>query len=77
LAASLAPFPSLAGDRRIARLLAGTVREIVGCEGLVRRRIAAVSPGWRSRRRLADEKWRHGDLPPRIAAMFGRQLATA
>jgi hypothetical protein len=44
LAASLAPFLALTGDRRTARLLAGTVRGIVGSESLVCARIAAFSP---------------------------------
>ncbi len=43
-AAYLAPFLELAGDRRTARLLAGTVRGIVGSESLVCSRIAAFSP---------------------------------
>jgi hypothetical protein len=44
LGAYLAPFLDLAGDRRTARLLAGTVRGIVGGESLVCSRIAAFSP---------------------------------
>ena len=44
LAAYLAPFLELAGDRRTARLLAGTVRGIVGGESLVCAKIAAFSP---------------------------------
>ena len=44
LDAYLAPFVALAGDRRTARLLAGTVRGIVGSESLVCARIAAFSP---------------------------------
>lgn len=44
LDAYLAPFLDLAGDRRTARLLAGTVRGIVGSESLVCSRIAAFSP---------------------------------
>ena len=40
----LAPFLGLAGDRRTARLLAGTVRGIVASESLVCSRIAAYSP---------------------------------
>ena len=40
----LAPFLDLAGDRRTARLLAGTVRGIVGSESLVCAKIAAFSP---------------------------------
>ncbi len=44
LEAYLEPFLSLAGDRRTARLLAGTVRGIVGSESLVCSRIAAFSP---------------------------------
>jgi len=43
-AAYVAPFLDLAGDRRTARLLAGTVRGIVGSESLVCSRIAAFSP---------------------------------
>ena len=45
LASYLDPFLELAGDRRTARLLAGTVRGIVGGESLVCSRIAAFSPG--------------------------------
>ena len=37
-------FTVLTGDRRTARLLAGTVRGIIGSESLVCRRIAAFSP---------------------------------
>ncbi len=44
LAADLDPFLELAGDRRTARLLAGTVRGIVASESLVCARIAAFSP---------------------------------
>ena len=44
-AACLGPFLELAGDRRTARLLAGTVRGIVASESLVCSRIAAFSPG--------------------------------
>jgi hypothetical protein len=44
LAAYLAPFLGLAGDRRTARLLAATVRGIVGSESLACSRIAAFSP---------------------------------
>ena len=40
----LAPFLELAGDRRTDRLVAGTVRGIVGSESLVCSRIAAFSP---------------------------------
>ena len=40
----LAPFLALAGDRRTARLLAATVRGIVGSESLVCSRIAAFPP---------------------------------
>lgn len=40
----LAPFLDLAGDRRTARLLAETVRGIVGSESLVYARIAAFPP---------------------------------
>ena len=43
-AAYLEPFLALAGDRRTARLLAGTVRGIVGSESLICSRIAAFSP---------------------------------
>jgi hypothetical protein len=43
--AYLAPILELTGDRRTARLLAGTVRGIVGGESLVVSRIAAFSPG--------------------------------
>ena len=44
LAAYLAPFLDLAGDRRTARLLGGVVRGIVGGESLVCAKIAAFSP---------------------------------
>ena len=44
LAASVAPFLELAGDRRTARLLGGVVRGISGGESLVCSRIAAFSP---------------------------------
>jgi hypothetical protein len=44
LDAYVAPFLELAGDRRTARLLAGTVRGIVASESLVCARIAAFSP---------------------------------
>ena len=40
----LAPFLEVAGDRRTARLVAGTVRGIVASESLVCSRIAAFSP---------------------------------
>ena len=43
-AADLAPFEELAGDRRTARLLGGTVRGIVGSEGPVCAQIAAFPP---------------------------------
>lgn len=42
--AYLTPFTALAGDRRTARLLTGTVRGIIGSESLVCARIAAFSP---------------------------------
>ena len=45
LATYLAPFLELAGDRRTARLLAGTLRGIVARPSLVCSRIAALSPG--------------------------------
>ncbi len=45
LEAYVAPFLAVAGDRRTARLLAGTVRGIVASESLVCARIAAFSPG--------------------------------
>lgn len=48
LAEYVAPFQALAGDRRTARLLAETVRGIVGSESLVCARIAAFSP-WAGR----------------------------
>ena len=41
---SLAPLAALAGDRRTGRLLAATVRGIIGAESLVCARIAAFSP---------------------------------
>lgn len=44
LDAYVAPFLEVAGDRRTARLLAGTVRGIVASESLVCARIAAFSP---------------------------------
>jgi hypothetical protein len=44
LTSYLAPFLGLAGDRRTARLLAGTVRGIVASESLVCAKIAAFSP---------------------------------
>ena len=44
LDAYVAPFLELAGDRRTARLLAGTVRGIVASESLVCAKIAAFSP---------------------------------
>jgi hypothetical protein len=44
LDAYVAPFLELAGDRRTARLLAGTVRGIVASESLVCAQIAAFSP---------------------------------
>jgi hypothetical protein len=44
LDAYVAPFLDLAGDRRTARLLAGTVRGIVASESLVCAQIAAFSP---------------------------------
>ncbi len=37
-------FVALAGDRRTGRLLAATVRGIIGAESLVCSRIAAFSP---------------------------------
>lgn len=40
----LARFAALAGDRRTGRLLAATVRGIIGAESLVCARIAASSP---------------------------------
>jgi hypothetical protein len=40
----LAPFVTLAGDRRTAALLAATVRGIVASESLICARIAAFSP---------------------------------
>ena len=45
LAAYVAPFLELAGDRRTARLLGATVRGIIGSESLVCARTAAFSPG--------------------------------
>lgn len=44
LAAYVAPFLDLVGDRRTARLVGGVVRGIVGGESLVCSRIAAFSP---------------------------------
>ena len=40
----VAPFLELAGDRRTARLLAGTVRGIIAGQSLVCAKIAAFSP---------------------------------
>ena len=40
----VAPYMSLAGDRRTARLLAGVVRGIIASESLVCAKIAAFSP---------------------------------
>ena len=48
LAEYLDPVLDLAGGRRTARLLAGTVRGIVAAESLVCARIAAFSP-WAGR----------------------------
>jgi hypothetical protein len=45
VSASLADFPSLAGDRRTGRLLGETGRGIIGAESLGCARIAALSPG--------------------------------
>ncbi len=45
LDAYLAPYLTLAGDRRTAGLLGATVRGIIGSESLVCARIAAFSPG--------------------------------
>ena len=42
--AYLAPFLTVAGDRRTAALLGATVRGIVASESLVCARIAAFSP---------------------------------
>ena len=47
----VAPFLDLAGDRRTARLLAGTVQGIIASESLIRAQIAAFSP-WAGRRPL-------------------------
>ena len=44
LAGYVAPFLELAGDRRTARLVAGTVRGIIASESLVCAKIAAFSP---------------------------------
>jgi hypothetical protein len=44
LDAYLDPFLALAGDRRTARLLAGTVRGIIASESLVCAQIAAFPP---------------------------------
>jgi hypothetical protein len=52
LDAYVAPFLALAGDRRTARLLAGTVQGIIASESLVCAKIAAFSPsagGWPAR----------------------------
>ena len=40
----LARFAALAGDRRTGRLLAATIRGIIGAERVVCARIAAFSP---------------------------------
>ena len=44
LEAYVAPYLELAGDRRTARLLAGTVRGINAGESLIFSKIAAFSP---------------------------------
>ena len=44
LDAYVAPYLALAGDRRTARLLAGTVRGIIARESLICAQIAACSP---------------------------------
>jgi hypothetical protein len=44
LSAYLTDFTALAGDRRTARLVTGTVRGIIGSESLICSRIAAFSP---------------------------------
>lgn len=44
LSTYLARFAALAGDRRTGRLLAATIRGIIGAESLVCARIAAFSP---------------------------------
>ena len=44
LAGYVAPFLELAGDRRTARLVAGTVRGIIASESLICAKIAAFSP---------------------------------
>ena len=44
----LGRFAALAGDRRTGRLIAATVRGIIGAESLVCARIAAFSP-WAGR----------------------------
>ncbi len=43
--AYVSSFTSLAGDRRTGRLLAETIRGIIGAESLCCARIAAFSPG--------------------------------
>jgi hypothetical protein len=44
LAAYVAPFLEIAGDRRTGRLLGDVVQGIIGSESLVCARIAAFSP---------------------------------
>jgi hypothetical protein len=44
LSGYLARFAALAGDRRTGRLLAATIRGIIGAESLVCSRIAAFPP---------------------------------
>jgi hypothetical protein len=44
LSGYLARFTALAGDRRTGRLLAATIRGIIGGESLICARIAAFSP---------------------------------
>ncbi|CAN5565777.1 hypothetical protein BH23CHL4_BH23CHL4_30570 [soil metagenome] len=62
LAAWLAPVTRLAGDRRTAALLLGTVAGILGSGSLVCRQIAAFSPsaGAHDACRAADPAHAHG-----------------
>lgn len=57
----LAPFTTLAGDRRTAQLLGATVRGILGSESLVCARIAAFSPsvGAHAAERAPDSPYAH------------------
>jgi hypothetical protein len=72
LAAYVAPFTELAGDRRTGRLLGDVIGGIIGSESLVCSRIAAFSPplavgrssAERIRRMLSGETTKRADLDP-------------